>query len=303
MKFLKAPFTGKQNKQEDESSVLDCSVVCSLVNHFPIGAPVDYYPEYRQEITLDSLVVAYVINRDIVYSATDVKCGAKSGSLVLSDQGIIRTYEKVNRFMIVVPDLGSNRTKLDYIRREELSRIGGLSIGNSITLVGRQDNGQIPVLETVVKKRTRFKDGHYDNQIMALLDVNAESLTLTDQRTHLRLKANVPASVQISKRGEYKIFNCILADFADHSLRIVLGEDFPEDALPRIGGDLVVMFNLPGRSEQVALMGELYRKSAEEAVVMLKGLVRHGQLAELGAIEILGIKASLLQHCQGNAEI
>lgn len=290
---------------QDEPPLLDGRALCRVMRHFPVGAKVQYYPEYRKEIVLESVVIAYAINGEYIYSAHGLNCDEQSGALTFEEQGERRSYTKIKSFNIVVPVFTQSEAKLDYVRREELLKIGGLVPGNTITLMAEQQGGQVPVIDTTVKKRTVFKEGFYANQTVALLDVDAESLLLTDQRAHMRLSTNIPAQVRVTRRNEYRDLVGTMVDFSDVSLRLeIAGEANPDpEATPlklRDSDDLIISFNLPGRSEQISLLGDIFRIEGDAVVVMLKGMVDKGQVGKLGQIEILKIKANLLQNGRAN---
>lgn len=281
---------------DDQPSQLDGRTIARLMRYFPVGARVNYYPEYRKELLLESVVIAYAINGELIYSAADPDCDEASGVLELHDQGARRVFSTINSFRIVVPVFNQSENKLDYARREELLKVGGLVNGNTITLMAENRNGQVPVLETEVEKRTILQQGFYSGQTVALLDVHTDSLLLTDQRAHLRLKTRLPATVQVTRRGETSLLNGVMVDFSDRSLRLVIDAGFVAEALPRAGNKVVVSFNMPGQSEHVSLVGEVYRVEGTALVLMLNGMVQKGQMVKLGQIETLKIKATLLQH-------
>ena len=279
-----------------DKEVLDGRTIFRLIRHFPVGAKLQYYPEYQKDIVLDSVVIAYAINDSFVYSTAGLACDESNGVLELSDHEQKRVFKNITSFRIVLPVFSQSEAKLDYIRREELLKVGGLVKGNVITLMAEQSGGQVPVLETIVEKRTMLKEGFYANQTVALLEVDAASLMLSDQRAHLRLKTNISATIQVSKRGEYALLNCTMIDFSDRSLRLQMEAGYAAEAMPKEGGKLIVSFNLPGQSEYISLVGEVFRIEGDAIVVMLTGFVKSGQSVELGQIEMLKIKANLLQH-------
>lgn len=283
---------------QGEPPLLDGRALGRVMRHFPVGAKVQYYPEYRKEIVLESVVIAYLINGDFIYSVNDMSCDEKSGALSFEEQGVRKSYNKIKSFNIIVPVFTQSEAKLDYVRREELLKVGGLVAGNNITLMAEQQNGQVPVLDTSVKKRTVLKDGYYANHTVALLEVDAESMLLTDQRAHMRLQTNIPTQIKVTRRGEYKALNGTMADFSDTSLRLLITPDPESEVTLKAGDDLIISFNLPGRSEQLSLMGDIFRVEGAAVVVMLRGMVDKGQVGKLGQIEILKIKANLLQHGQ-----
>lgn len=286
--------------------LLDGHALCRVMRHFPIGAHVRYYPEYRKEIVLESVVIAYSVNGEFIFSAQGLSCDEKSGALTFESSDGGKSYAKIATFHVVLPVFTESEAKLDYVRREELLKIGGLVPGNTITLMAEQQNGQVPVIDTSVTKRGMLKEGYYANQTVALLEVDAESLLLTDQRAHMRLATNIPAQLQVMRRGEYRNLSGTMADFSDVSLRLIVPAPPPDpnpDPNPEVkpvqlkaGDDLLISFNLPGRSEQLSLMGDIFRIEGEAVVVMLKGMVERGQVGKLGQIEMLKIKATLLQN-------
>jgi hypothetical protein len=297
--FFKNSSKSAGGNQGDEP-LLDGRALCRVMRHFPVGTKVQYYPEYRKEILLESVVIGYAINDEIIYSTHNLSCDEKSGALGFEEQGKRKSYSQIKSFCIIVPVFTQSEARLDYVRREELLKIGGLVTGNTITLLAEQQGGQIPVLDTTVHKRAMFKEGYYANQTVALLEVNTESLMLIDQRAHLRLQTNIPAMLRLARRGEYKLLNCTMVDFSDISLRLVIDHDSIVNVEVKEADDVIVAFNLPGRSEQISLMGGIFRVEDDAVVVMLKGMVDKGQSARLGQIEILKIKANLLQHGQAN---
>lgn len=291
---------GNRGAGKGEEPVLDGRTVCRLMRHFPVGTKVRYYPEYCKELLLDSVVIAYAINDQIVYSAVNLSCDESSATLEFDDQGQHYSFKTVTAFKIILPVFSQSEAKLDYAKREELLRIGGLVKDNTITLMARHQNGQVPVLETTVEKRVILQEGFYAGQMAAFLDVDAESLMLSDQRAHLRLKTRLPATLQIGGPSETALVNGIMADFCDRSLRLVVDDEFDDETLPIEKDGVVVSFNMPGQSEQVSLVGEVYRVESRALVVMLSGFVEKGRIVALGQIEILKIKANLLQHSSTN---
>lgn len=280
--------------------LLDSNALGRVMHYFPVGGKVQFYPEYRKEILLDTVVIAYIINGEFIYSFVDLQRDEKSGSFSLEEQGTRKLFSKIKTFNIVVPAHTQSEAKLDYIRREELLKVGGLVPGNAITLMAEQRSGQVPVLETTVQKRAVIKDGYYAKQTVALLEVDGGSLLLTDQRAHMRLQTNIPAQLQVMRRGEYKELGARMVDFSDISLRLVMAYEADNPVKVRASDDMIVSFNLPGRSEQVSLVGSVFRIEGDGVVVMLKGMVEKGQTARLSQIEVLKIKAHLLQHGKAN---
>jgi hypothetical protein len=284
------------DKTDDKSDVLDGRTLVRLMHHFPIGTKVKYYPEYRKEILLDSVVIAYAINDKIVYSVSNLDCDAASGKIEFDDMAEHYVFPSITRFSIFLPIFTQSEAKLDYVRREELLKIGGLVEGNAISLIAEQDGGRVPVIETIVDKRTMLEHGVYANQAVAFLDVDTESLMLSDQRSHLRLNTEIPAILQITKKGVKHSVNGTMVDFSDRSLRFEIDDETSIRVRPAVKSSVMISFALPGHSEYASLVGDVFRVDGKAVVIMLTGMVEKGQVRRLGQIEILNIKANVLQH-------
>jgi hypothetical protein len=271
--------------------------LCRLMRLFPIGAKVRFYPEYRKEIMLDSVIIGYAINGELVYSVQGLVCDKDSGPMAFSDQTKLHSYSRIQSFRIIVPAANQSEAKLDYHRREELHKIGGLTPGNTITLISERQGQHLPVLETTVQKRALLSQGYYAGITVAMLDVSIETLKLTDQRVHVRLQTNMPVSVQYYDGPDSNLVNCTMLDFSECSLRIKFAEGFPVESMPHADEDLILSFHLPDRAGNLSLVGNVFRVEGDAAVVMLKGSLGNNQaVAPLSPIDILEIKANLLQN-------
>lgn len=291
----KTPSTG--GKAQAEKREIQPGAVCRLMRLFPIGTKVRFYPEYRKEITLDSVIIGYVINGEMVYSVQGLVCDKDSGPIAFSDQTRMHSYSRIDSFRIMVPAVNQAEQKLDYSRREELQKIGGLSPGNTITLISERQGQQIPVLETTVQKRSMLNQGFYAGTTVAMLDVDISTLKLTDQRAHVRLQTNMPVSVQYYDGPNSNLVNCTMLDFSECSLRLKFGDEFPAEAMPQVGEDLILSFLMQDRAGNISLIGTVFRVSNDAVVVMLKGSLNGKQaVVPLSPIDILEIKANLLQN-------
>ncbi len=284
-----------KTKQKVEKKSISCETVVNLMHYFPIGTRLRYYPEYQKDIMMNTLLVAYWINGDLIYSTKGVSFN--NNVLVLNDRGTHRSYQIIDSFRFVVPVLEDQESKLDYAKREELAKVGGMTRGNTITLMAEKHDGQIPVLDTIVNKRAILKDGLYANQQVALLDIDFDSLSITDQRAHLRLQTNVPVSLQVADNGQMRLLNGRMKDFSDCSLRVDVEHDLIVDSRPKEGEEVIVSFHLPNCPEMISLAVKVYRVMGDSIVMMFSGRVENGRMRPLSQIDILNVKANLLQHC------
>lgn len=267
---------------------LDLTKVNAVIQSFPIGAGLRYYPEFKQNIVLESLVLGYLLNQTLVFSAQEVACEGSGKSLELF-VGPQRKAMRLTSFGIVVPSASRGIDQLDYARREELQRTGGLAKGNNITLMAQSREGKTPVVQTTVRKPTIVKEGLYANTPVVVLDVDCSSLLLTDQRAHMRLKTHLAAHVQF---GNDAIQHCTLVDFSERSVRL-RADEWPINT--RTGRAVTLTFALSNRAGNIVLRGPLFRKDDNDLVVMLEEIQRGEEFLRIELIDVLGIKAALLQ--------
>lgn len=267
---------------------LDLARVGAVLQSYPIGAALRYYPEFKQNIVLESVILGYLLNQTLVFSAQEMVCegtGKNARMLVGPERKAVR----LNSVGIVIPSNSRGVEELDYARREELERTGGLANGNNITLMAHPRDGKTPVVQTTVRKKTVVKEGLYANTPVVLLNVDVSSLLLTDQRTHMRLKTELPAHALV---GSDAVQPCTMVDFSERSVRL-RGEEWP--ATVRVGRPVTISFTLPNRSGNVVLRGDLFRKDDNDLVVMLEEIQRGSDFLRIELIDVLGIKATLLQ--------
>ncbi len=280
---------------QSDNSPVDCQVIYHLMRYFPIGVKLRYFPEYQKDIMMDTVLVAYWINGELVYSTQGATFN--NGILVFNDRGSRKSYQDIHSFCFVVPEVKEEENKLDYNKREVLARVGGLVRGNTVTLIAEKNAGQVPVLDAEVSKRATLPEGLYANQSVALLVPDVGSLSLTDQRAHLRLQINVPVSLQISDNGQMRLINCRMIDFSDCSLRVSIDPELAVDYWPSEGDSLIVSFHLPNCPDMISIAVSVYRTTGESIVMMFSGRADKGRMQPLSQIDILNIKANLLQHC------
>lgn len=268
---------------------LDIARVGAVLKYFPFGTAVRYYPEFKKNIVLESVILGYLLDKTWFFSAQDLAFeGDGNAARLLA--GPQRKAIKPTSLSIVIPSQSRGVAQLDYARKEELEKTGGLANGNNITLMAQPYQGKTPVLETIVRKRAVVQEGLYATTPVVLLDVNIRSLQLTDQRAHMRLQTRVSAQVMV---GNGKPTPCIMADFSDSSVR--LSVDAAWTTTMKVGREAILSFGLPGRSQDVVLRGEIFRHDDNDLVVTLDAIQRDDQFQRIEVIDVLEIKAKLLQ--------
>jgi len=300
--FNKNNVTDSAVKSETSPTVDKLNKLHEINNYYPIGARVHYYPEFHENITLDSIIIAYLIDGNIFYSDSEIswKESDKRKILVFTTEGKEEQFDSVDKFQFVIPSSGGSEEKLDYFSRETLGQNSGLSRGNNITIIADNRGGRLPIIQTAVTRRTLVKEGFYARQEVVLLDVDTDSFMLADQRSSYRLNTNL--AVSISVREYPDVLHCTLADFAEHSVRITFNEDEPLAIF--IATDKTVTLNLmlPEQEKSFTLRGHVFRRGQGHAVVTLDMIEKNGAFSRMDTIDSLEVKTLLLQNASTSAD-
>lgn len=305
MGFLKKVFGGADSAAKttsgDAASVaaesLSIAKLTELFRYFPLGEKIRYYPEYQKDGALETIVLGYSVNDQFIFSPIDIRCqqDGEREVLQLTVDGQEQLVQNVESFSLLIPFNQEDENKRDYGRRAELGPRGPFRRHNTISLMACSTGGTLSSVDTTVRKVQPLTSGIYAGHDVVLLDVSPSSLELTDQRQHYRLQTELPASLSI-KDGE--THDCTLVDFSEESVQLAF-EQFTADVLAlteyrRL--TLNIDVELDGRGKKYSLDGVMYRRTNASLVVKLQGIYKEGKLQSLGLVDILDIKACLLQH-------
>ncbi len=247
--------------------VLDSSKLCKMISYFPIGNSVKYYPEYREEVILDTDVNKLILNGT--------------------------TIDEVNSFAVLIPPETRGETGLDYERKEILGKSGGFSKGNSITLVGKEKDGKISTIDTVVSKYARLKEGYYNDTQVVVLNVDPALLVLKDQRTQKRLEAQIPGLIQTKLYTEHN--QCTIVDFSEHTIKITCDDNEIVAMSCHKGESVTLTFDLPNSTEPNIMRGKVLRTEGASMIIELTDILITETFEKLEPIDLIEIKAKLLQ--------
>jgi hypothetical protein len=306
MGFLKKVFGGDegggakadpQGNTDVEKGPLSIAKLTELFRYFPLGEKIRYYPEYQKEGALETLVLGYAVNEQLIFSPVDIRCQQDGDRdvLRLTVDGHERLVDEVENFSLLIPFNQEDENKRDYGRRAELGPRGPFRRRNTITLLACSTGGTLSYLDTEVRKILPLNSGIYAGHEVVVLDVLPSSLKLTDQRQHYRLQTELPAILTI-RDGE--THECTMLDFSEESVRLQFAEVTADIAalteFRRLKLEFIV--GVEGNGKSYALDGVMYRKADDRLVMKLQGIYKDGKTHSLGLVDILDIKASLLQH-------
>lgn len=275
---------------------VDVEQLKTLIEFFPIGKKLRYYPEFKKEIVFDTLVVAYCLNGDFVYSSEAIECDARGYPTAFRtrDGGELTPIGDLRLFQLLVPDTSDLEMTLDYFRRALIGRGRQFNKGNYISLVSNAGTKGVSTVDTEVVKQVLLSDGPYAQSKMILLTPEWKTLAVTDQRRKARAKTYAP--VMVSVAGGRLGGPCTVVDMSDEAIRIRVRDR--ETALPEMAaGDGVTLdIDLGDAERHYTVKGIVIRRSAETCVIRLEGLLKDGKLVRFEPLDLLELKAGLLNY-------
>ena len=129
---------------------------------------------------------------------------------------------------------------------------------------------------------------------MVLLTPDLDTLAVSDQRRKSRTRLNSPVALILPEKAASG--PCLIVDISEDELRIrVRDRGTPMPAMQR--GDVIFIDTQTGADEaqrRYVLKASVIRRAAETCVIKLQGQIKAGQLIALSALDLLELKAGLL---------
>jgi len=276
---------------------LDPSRLVELMRCFPIGSKFRYYPEFHKEITFESIIIAYGINSQLIYTQRDIRVELERDNtpvFVLEEAWKGRPVSQVRQFSLLIPDVSAGNAR-DHRRQTDHPHCGRFRRGDILTLMSLCSEKGIPHVNTMVRKRMQMREGYYANHAVIQLEVLLDTFNHIDQRQQRRVKTFIPACMQFSEDTPH--YPCTLVDFTETALRIRLDESGSTGVIPLIERrHMIVTIDLPAQSRRFVLTGKVLRRDAGHFVVALGGKLKDGQTRDFELIDAFDLKATLLQH-------
>lgn len=267
----------------------------TLVDFFPIGKKLRYYPEFKVDIVLDTLIVAYCVDGHYLYSGDAIERDHE-GNLLAFDGGDQRRIAAtaVRQFQLLVPDTSHLEIKLDYLRRAEIGRGKQFSKGNCITLISNAGGKGVSTVDTEVDRQANLPDGPYAHMDMVLLTPDLASLQVSDQRRKSRAKLLAPVILHVADAK--MALPCQLVDISEGEVRLRIAEHGASMPPLQAGEGVVVEADLGVAERHYTLKGSVIRRSQETCVLLLEGQVSAGRYHPFTPLDLLELKAGLINY-------
>jgi hypothetical protein len=300
---LKSLFGGSRLQDEPEAAPLPPAPLMKkpspaelkqIMDYFPIGKKIRYSPEYKKEVILDTVILAYCVEGEFVYSWDAIEFDADSNpsTFLLGPQRQRVEAVRVSDFQFLVPDTTDQENTLDYPRRAMIGRNRQFHKGNTIALISNAGALGLATMETEVDKKFVLKSGPYAHSPMVLLTPQLHTLNVTDQRNTHRAKVNVPVTLTLQDRLRGP---CIIVDISDLALRIRVREGH---AMPPMehGDDVTIDIDFGNEEPVVRIKAAVLRRSADACVVQIVSHFKDRSFVPLAPLDMMELKAGLLNY-------
>lgn len=286
-------FNSPTTDKTADAPMFDRAKLKMLNEYFHVGKKLRYYPEYQRDIVFNTVIIAYCVNSQFLYSHDDVLLdqeGFPTGFRI-SGKSVL-ALEDVKKFQLLVPDTTDMERTLSYATRAELGRAGQFRQGNAMTLVVETEKRSIPTLDTMVDRRHIMKDGPYEGSATVLVTPDFDSLVLADKRRKQRVETEVRADLYLAP--DAPPFSCVLRDFSERSLRLRVSG--ASQAMPAMASadQVVIEFNLGDATSMCRFRGRVFRRTDDFCVIDIEHLYKSGDFENVKSMDIMEIKTGLL---------
>ena len=284
---------GDQAAPSDAQDPLDREQFKLIVRAFPIGKKLRYTPEFKNEIVFDTLLVAYCVDGEFIYSRESIEIDAEGypTAFVLGEQDKRVSIEEVKVFQLLLPDTSDQEKTLDYNRKVLMGR-HQFTKGKYLSLISSYGGRGVTTMDTEVVKLVHLKEGPYASAHMVLVAPEPDSLTVIDQRGKTRTKICVPVTVTVDENQVPG--TCKLVDFSDSMLQI-RGLAGNEPALHK-GVEVTLGLHFSELDHQYMIKGTVMRRTADSCVIKLLTYSKGGPFVGFGSLDHVELKAELLNY-------
>jgi hypothetical protein len=268
----------------------------TLIEFFPIGKKLRYYPEFKQDIVFDTLILAYCVNGNYVYSSDSIDRDAEGNPTFfrVGENELRLPVSALKLFQLLVPDTSHLEMKLDYHRRAQIGRGKQFNKGNYISLMSNAGGKGVSTVDTEVAKQVNLPDGPYSHMNMVLLTPELSTLSVTDQRRKSRAKITAPVTLHVPDVRQ--ALPCTLVDMSEGEVRMRVREHGAVMPELQRGDGVIVEADLGEAERHYTIKGNVIRRSPETCVLQLEGQVRDGKYVSFAPLDLLELKAGLLNY-------
>lgn len=294
MKLLRSHHSDDNSKTHATPGWLSQESLQELMDLFPIGQSIQHFPEYHNEEIENTVILAYCINKEFIYSMADIQLDDEQ-LIIEGDVNKPITLSDIDNFYLIVPFV--EHSQLDYVRNKSHlvdTPINNYSLGNSITLLSTSTELRCePQLDTTVVRQMVLKGGIYANNKVVALEPIIDGLEHVDRRVFQRVETDIEIDIAPIKSPDF--MPAQLMDYCEKTARIAFQEG---SFLSKMNAteSIQLLFQSYKSTQKFLLAAEIQKIEKTDAVVSFTGIKKGRRFVDLENVDLLAIKASLLQH-------
>ena len=277
-------------------AAVDQARIVSLIEFFPIGKKLRYYPEFKQDIILDTLIVAYCVNGSYLYAGEAIEYDRDGRPVAFSvgENGQRIALAALRSFQLLVPNTSHLEMKLDYHRRAQIGRGKQFNKGNYISLISNAGARGVSTVDTEVAAQVNLPDGPYAHLNMVLLTPELHTLSVADQRKRTRSRLAVPVTLHVPDESAWR--ECTLVDISEGDVRLRVREHGATMPTLHRGDGVVIEVDLGVSERHCTIKGSVVRRAQETCVLRLEGHICDGRYEPFNPLDLLELKAGLINY-------
>lgn len=301
--WLKNSESEKEGGSVEIPPAIPNKIIGEFLTHFPIGSKVKYFPEFQKAIKLDTLILGYMINNHMIFTARSIAFEANDGAfnVRINREGVWEEILNIGEFRFIIPHKFRNEVDYPVAGAEHNGKkfvektVNDFHRGNAITLFRKGAGGKVPHITTTVLRTTELKEGYYSNTTVVMLNPDLESFEFLDQRKYIRLYSKIPAVLSIVEQDEQ---SCIIQDFSEKSFRISMlkGNKIPGNVIE--GMKVTLTIKLENESDQIVLRCSVAKKNENYLVLFPTAIEKDKRFRDFDQMDELFVKTTLIHHPQ-----
>lgn len=259
-------------------------------SNFAITDQVVLSPEYIQDLNVESIIVGFLVNKQVVYAMEDVIWDEATQTIAFHSRDDGKNIAQVERFSLLLPLENSDDREMAYHRKEALSRVGLFKRGNTITVAAQGGGKKSYTIDGIVTSYLRLKDGLFANHEVAVLSLDPRSFKVSERRKHQRISTDIPAVVKAIKSGSS--YECRLIDYVEEAARIDVAD--PEGLGVLVKGKPVsLLLDMNEIDRRYQLEGTIAKVEGNELIVTFRNILKGGTHTPFSKLDGIEIKAML----------
>ena len=294
IKLTKSHHSEDTSKKDNWHDLLPEDFIQEILKFFPIGQSIQHYHEYHNEDAENTVILAYCINKQFIYSMADIRLEDDKFILLDNHENPL-SFKDIEHFYLIVPYV--EHSQLEYVRTKTHlvdTPINNYSLGNSITLLSPSTELRCePQLDSTVIRIMTLRDGIYAHNKVVALEPIIEGVEHVDRRVFQRVETDHAVEIAALKSKDF--ITARLQDFCEKTARVLFDD---ESFLAPFKLNDALKLMIPGDQNHLEflLSADIVKLRPRECVICFTGIRKRRRFEDIENVDLLAIKASLLQH-------